>query len=215
MQRSIFPLDKKVAHSPWPTSSWWPSAGHSLDVKLLIMDEPTTALTKKEVDALLAVIKDLNKQGVATLFISHKLNELMMVADRITVLRDGKKIGCYLAAEIDAKKVDYLMTGTTSSYTPYSFSQEKIGTPTLPLQTSRGQLPRCRPAVTRGIVITRALGSGRTNSPALQPQPPTSGTCMIDEEPSLNRQAVHEGRLCPENRLADGRNLARSTPDQS
>jgi len=209
------PLDKKVAHLSMADQQLVAiSRALTKDVKLLIMDEPTTALTKKEVDALLAVIKDLNKQGVATLFISHKLNELMMVADRITVLRDGKKIGCYQASEIDAKKLEYLMTGTTSSYTPYSFGQEKIGTPTLHCTklSKKDNFQDVDLAVYPGEIvgITGLLGSGRTELAhcLFGLNPPTSGTCMIDGEPvSLKsvQEAVSMGVACvPENRLADG-----------
>jgi simple sugar transport system ATP-binding protein len=86
------------------------------ELKLLIMDEPTTALTKKEVDRLLGVVKDLRTRGISTLFVSHKLQELMQVADRVTVLRDGRKIGCYPASELDSRKIEFMMTGTNFEY---------------------------------------------------------------------------------------------------
>ena len=101
------------------------------EVKLLIMDEPTTALTKKEVDALLAVVVDLKKKGISTLFISHKLNEVMQVAGRVTVLRDGKLIGCYSSSDLDDKKIEYYMTGTTTVYTPYHTMPDRSTQPLL------------------------------------------------------------------------------------
>lgn len=86
------------------------------ELRLLIMDEPTTALTRKEVDRLLSVVKDLRGRGISTLFVSHKLQELMQVADRVTVLRDGRKIGCFPAAELDSRKIEFMMTGTNFEY---------------------------------------------------------------------------------------------------
>lgn len=64
----------------------------SHDCKLLIMDEPTSALGQKETEVLFKIIKDLKKQGISVIFISHKLSEIFEIADKITVLRDGKKI---------------------------------------------------------------------------------------------------------------------------
>ncbi len=86
------------------------------ELKLLIMDEPTTALTKKEVDALLRVAIDLKKKGIAIIFVSHKLNEVMDVAEKVTVLRDGVEIGCYPASELNSDKIEFLMTGGNFKY---------------------------------------------------------------------------------------------------
>ncbi len=64
----------------------------SLDVKILIMDEPTASLSAHEVDKLLAIARTLKSRGVAALYISHRLDEIFTIADRVTVLRDGKHI---------------------------------------------------------------------------------------------------------------------------
>ena len=58
----------------------------SIDAKLLIMDEPTSSLSEKEIDELFKVISDLRNQGLAIIFVSHKLSELFTIADRVTVL---------------------------------------------------------------------------------------------------------------------------------
>src|SRR5690606_9676102 len=68
--------------------------------RLVIFDEPTAVLTTTEVDPLLDIVRGLRNRGVAVLYISHRLNEVEALADRITVLRDGKMIGTY-----DAKTV--------------------------------------------------------------------------------------------------------------
>ncbi|MCW5952175.1 MAG: sugar ABC transporter ATP-binding protein, partial [Propionibacteriaceae bacterium] len=59
------------------------------DAKLIIMDEPTTALTKKEVDALFRIILDLKARGIAILFVSHKLEEVFEISERFTIIRNG------------------------------------------------------------------------------------------------------------------------------
>ncbi len=61
------------------------------DAKLLVMDEPTTALTRKEVDSLFAVVRDLQKKGISILFVSHKLEEVFEIAEELTILRNGKR----------------------------------------------------------------------------------------------------------------------------
>ncbi|MDR2521240.1 MAG: sugar ABC transporter ATP-binding protein [Spirochaetaceae bacterium] len=83
------------------------------NAKLIIMDEPTTALTKKEVRALFAVIKNLQTQGIATLFVSHKLDEVFEIAERFTIFRSGENVASGKASELDDKKFTYYMTGRT------------------------------------------------------------------------------------------------------
>ena len=71
------------------------------DVRILIMDEPTSALSASEVEVLFRIIRELKSHGVAIIYISHKLEELLQIGDHITVLRDGKKV-----AEVEASKVN-------------------------------------------------------------------------------------------------------------
>ncbi|RVD47038.1 ATP-binding cassette domain-containing protein, partial [Mesorhizobium sp. M7A.F.Ca.ET.027.03.2.1] len=68
------------------------------DAKLVIMDEPTASLTRHEVDALLSVVKDLKSRDICTVFVSHRLDEVMEIAERVTVLRDGGKVGTFDAS---------------------------------------------------------------------------------------------------------------------
>src|SRR4051812_11969882 len=65
----------------------------SLDARVLIMDEPTAALSQREVERLFAVVADLKRRGVAMMFVGHRMEEIYRVADRIAVLRDGRLIG--------------------------------------------------------------------------------------------------------------------------
>lgn len=81
------------------------------DAKLIIMDEPTTALTKKEVKALFDIILKLKAQGIAILFVSHKLNEVFEISERFTIFRNGELVVTGSTKELDDKKFTYYMTG--------------------------------------------------------------------------------------------------------
>jgi ribose transport system ATP-binding protein len=81
----------------------------SLDSKLLIMDEPTSALTENEVDKLFNTIKKLQKNGVSIIYISHYLDEIFRIGDRVTVLRDGNLIATQNVADTDKNELIKLM----------------------------------------------------------------------------------------------------------
>lgn len=83
----------------------------STDVKLLILDEPTSALTEAEVDILLNILNGLRQKGVTCIYISHRLDEVMRIADTITVLRDGKTIDTRARGDIDKATMINLMVG--------------------------------------------------------------------------------------------------------
>jgi ribose transport system ATP-binding protein len=79
--------------------------------RLIVMDEPTAALTEREIDALFALIAKLKAQGVAIVYISHRLEELPRIADRITVIRDGRTIDTRAAADLPQTEMVRLMVG--------------------------------------------------------------------------------------------------------
>jgi ribose transport system ATP-binding protein len=83
----------------------------SQHAKILIMDEPTAAISKRETETLFTVIHDLKKKGIGIIYISHKLEELRQIGDRITILRDGYNVGTIDAKEIDLNQIVQLMTG--------------------------------------------------------------------------------------------------------
>lgn len=85
------------------------------DARILILDEPTAALTEAESENLLALLKTFKKKGVTCIYISHKLNEVFSVADRITVLRDGKTIATKDVDDIDENGLIALMVGRSLS----------------------------------------------------------------------------------------------------
>lgn len=81
------------------------------NARVLILDEPTAVLTPNEVDVLFASLEKLRKDGMSIVFISHKLNEVMAICDRITVLRDGKCIGTVLKSDTNPTSLAKMMVG--------------------------------------------------------------------------------------------------------
>jgi len=92
--------------------------------RLIIMDEPTSALTDNDVELLFRVIRDLKKEGLSILFISHKINEVLKIADRITILRDGMKIGTYETKDLNYNKITYLMSNKKIAESRYTFDNK-------------------------------------------------------------------------------------------
>ena len=83
----------------------------SVDAKIVIMDEPTAALSHKEVEELYAIIGKLKREGKAILFISHKFEEIFRIADRYAVFRDGRAVGAGLVSEVTPSQLIALMVG--------------------------------------------------------------------------------------------------------
>lgn len=83
----------------------------SLNSRIIVMDEPTSAITEKEATVLFAQIERLKKQGVAIIYISHKMDEIFRISDTITVLRDGQWIGIKPAKELDNDMLIKMMVG--------------------------------------------------------------------------------------------------------
>jgi ribose transport system ATP-binding protein len=88
----------------------------SLEARLLIMDEPTASLGDREADALFNVIRGLRQKGVAVIYISHRLEEVLRLADRITILRDGETVGTVDAASTDRERLVQMMVGKPMSH---------------------------------------------------------------------------------------------------
>ena len=135
------------------------------NAKLIIMDEPTTALTKKEVRALFDIILKLKAQGIAILFVSHKLNEVFEISERFTIFRSGKLIVSGNTADLDDKKFSYYMTGRefeNEKFKPSYQSTENV------LEVKHLTLPGAFTDVSFGLRrgeilgITGLLDSGRT-----------------------------------------------------
>lgn len=85
----------------------------SMNADIIIMDEPTSAITEAEVEKLFQVIKDLRNEGKAIIYISHKMDEIFQISDEITVLRDGQLAGSDLAENLNNDKLISMMVGRT------------------------------------------------------------------------------------------------------
>nr|OAP93801.1 ABC transporter [Rhizobium leguminosarum] len=83
----------------------------SFDARVLIMDEPTAALSQREVETLFSVVSELKKRGVAMMFVGHRMDEIFRIADRIAVLRDGQLIGIEPAASLGRGRAISMMVG--------------------------------------------------------------------------------------------------------
>lgn len=185
----------------------------SMNARILFMDEPTTALTRREIESLLNIALELKKQGVSIVFISHKLDEVFMIADRITVLRDAVKVGEYDPGELDEMKLAFLMTGREIINKRFyrGTAGERVLLRTKNLSRD-GMYENIDFAIREGEVVglIGALGSGRTEF-ALSLfglNKPDSGVIEYDgisETPATPFKAIEKGlALVPEDRLNQG-----------
>ncbi len=109
--------------------------------RVLILDEPTSALNSEEASALLARIAALKAGGLSVVYVSHKLGEVFAIADRVTMLRDGRRVGTWPVAELDHDRVVHAMLGRTPS--------DLFPPPGAPRDTA----PVCRVTALRGAVL--------------------------------------------------------------
>ena len=132
---------------------------------IIIMDEPTSSLTSKEIALLIRIIHKLTRQGTAIIFISHKLDEVLEISDRISVLRDGQSMGTYPAAEVDHDKLIRLIVGREVNNMfpklPSEFGDMALEVSGL---TRRGYFRDCSFHVRHGEIVgfSGLVGAGRT-----------------------------------------------------
>lgn len=86
------------------------------NLKILIMDEPTSSLSQSEVQVLFKIMRELNAQGISIVYISHRLEEIMEIGDHVTILRDGKYVDDAPVKDIDVPWIVQKMTGSNKSY---------------------------------------------------------------------------------------------------
>ncbi len=86
----------------------------AVDARIVVMDEPTAALSQREVQRLFEVIDGLRSRGIGVVYISHRMDEVERVADRVTVLRDGAHIGDLEAGQLDREKIIHMMVGRSA-----------------------------------------------------------------------------------------------------
>jgi rhamnose transport system ATP-binding protein len=137
----------------------------SLQARVLVLDEPTAALSSHEVDELFAIVKQLRERGVAILFVSHRLEEIFAVADRLTVLRDGTHIITAPVSEMTTEAIIKYMVGRELSNL-YPKSEAKIGEVVLEVRqlTRPGVFADVSFQLRRGEILGFAglVGAGRT-----------------------------------------------------
>ena len=139
----------------------------SLNARLIIMDEPTSSLTLSETERLLSVIAELKAQGVAIVYISHRLNEVEACADRVVCLRDGQIVGELARSEIDHATMIRLMIGRDlkSVYIPPKNNPQNSGLTLTDLRTTAFPDHAVSLTLKRGEILGLAglIGSGRTS----------------------------------------------------
>lgn len=135
------------------------------DTKILILDEPSAALSEKEIDSLFDIIRGLKAQGVGMIYISHRMQEIFEITDRITVMRDGLTVASYPTAEVDVHQIIKDMVGRDLSDF-YPDRKPKYGETRLEVDhfTSQGVFNDVSFSVKAGEILAFSglMGAGRT-----------------------------------------------------
>jgi ABC-type sugar transport system ATPase subunit len=142
----------------------------AFDARIIVMDEPTAALTAHEVERLFAIIRDLKARGIGIIYISHRLDEVFTIADRVSVLRDGANAGERPIAEITRQQMIELMVGRELK-DEYPRRTALIGSVALSVRGLQ-RLPAVKDVsfkLRQGeiLAITGLIGSGRTETARL------------------------------------------------
>jgi rhamnose transport system ATP-binding protein len=181
--------------------------------RVLILDEPTAVLSSREIDSLFALLRSLRTRGIALVFISHKLDEVMAVTDRVAVLRDGELVAERDTAGVSVPELIQLMVGRRIDELYPTPSRER-GDVMLEVHdlSRRGYFQDISFYLRSGEILGLAglVGAGRTElaEAIFGVNPAESGTMKLDGLPYVARsprQAVRCGlAYLPENRLANG-----------
>ncbi|QUX95557.1 D-xylose ABC transporter ATP-binding protein [Marinomonas sp. CT5] len=141
------------------------------NVKLLILDEPTSSLTTTEIDILLNIVSELKQQGIACIYISHKLDEVLSLSDWVTVIRDGEHIGTKAAANLTQNDIISMMVGRELDEL-FPREEHDIGEVVLRVKHATAQQAGATRAQVEGVSfelhqgeilgIAGLIGSGRT-----------------------------------------------------
>ncbi len=194
----------------------------SYDSKLIIMDEPTSAITEKEVAHLFRMINVLRDKGVAIIYITHKMDEVFEISDEVTVLRDGQFVGTEKASDIDKNKLISMMVGRELTN---FFPKEDADITDVKLEARNislgGKFKNVSFEVRKGEILGFAglMGSGRTEviESVFGVYPPESGEIFIDGEKAEITQpmdAIAKGMgLLTEDRKMTGLYLPLSVRD--
>ena len=188
----------------------------SQNARLIVMDEPTAALSPSEVERLLEVVRELKAQGIGVIYISHRLNEIFEIADRVTVLRDGGHVGTKPIGEFTRDSMIELMVGRSLDQ-EFPKAAAELGEERLVVRgLSRGRRVReVSFGVRRGEVLglTGLVGAGRTETARLifGADRREAGIITLDGKTLRLREAVAAGIcLLTEDRKTQGLVLGQS-----
>lgn len=165
------------------------------NAKLLILDEPTTALNNKEIEHLFGIVRHLQESGKSFIFISHKMTEIFTIANRYTVLRNGQMIRSGEIAEITPAEVTKLMVGNSYSdsdiYTP-----RELGDPILELENYSGHgFENINLTIRRGEVVgftgLKGAGVSELMQTIFGAMPETGGSCKVMEQ-AVTGNRIHK-----------------------
>ncbi|MCI8597641.1 MAG: sugar ABC transporter ATP-binding protein [Lachnospiraceae bacterium] len=138
----------------------------AFEARLIVMDEPTASLSRSEVEVLFEIIRKLKKDGISVLFISHKLDEVMAISDRMTVLRDGTFVGSKPVSEVTEQEIIHMMVGRNIEY--IKLNETSNATERVVAEVShiskKGHFKDISFSVKEGEIlgITGLVGAGRT-----------------------------------------------------
>jgi ribose transport system ATP-binding protein len=229
-------LDRVGLHLPPTTPVSTLSAGQmqmveiakalSMNARIIIMDEPTSSLTASESEQLFKIIRQLRSEQIGIIYISHRMEEVLHLADRITVLRDGRYVGELARADATHEKIVGLMVGRELSNQYFPPKHEKP--PGEPLLVVKDLLVPGAPArasftARRGEILGFAglVGSGRTElmETVFGVTPALAGTMTLEGKayaPSSPRDAIDSGvYLAPEDRKRHGLVLPMSVAENT
>ena len=191
----------------------------SRNASLVIMDEPTSAITDKEVAMLFDQIADLKSKGVAMIYITHKMDEIEQIADDVTIIRDGQFIDSGPASEYTEDKIVSLMVGRTISNV-FPKEEAEIGEPILEVKnlTREGVFNDISFTVRKGEILglSGLVGAGRTEvvRSIFGLDPIDSGEVFLEGQPMKVKKpldAIKKGiAMLSEDRKTDGCVLCRS-----
>ncbi len=184
----------------------------SKGVKLLVLDEPTAAITENEIEGLFRVMATLKEEGVSMIYISHRMDEIFRVSDRITIMRDGETVGTVNTADTNRKELINMMVGRelTETYPPPNYKSDELvlevenvcglGDENISLTLHKGEI----------VGLGGLVGAGRTELAQMiyGTYPKTSGVVKVkgkEIKPKGPRDGIDAGiGIIPEDRKRHG-----------
>jgi len=193
------------------------------DAKFLILDEPTTALTAKEVEKLFKIIRNLKEKGIAIMIVNHKLDEIYEIADKMTILRNGEYVSSGDISEYDRARFIRDLTGRDIEEIKYSPEEDEKEILRVEHLTRAGAFEDVSFSLKKGDVlgITGLLGSGRgeLGDALFGLAPAQSGKIILNGEEiqirSIQDAMNNKIAYVPEDRLTQGLFLQRSILDNT